>query len=63
MNTEILTDGIPLNEAKKALILIHGRGASAHDILSIAKHLKVDDFALMAPPLVSIVLSGYCIFT
>ncbi|MGE8339467.1 MAG: alpha/beta hydrolase [Flavobacterium sp.] len=49
MNTDILTDGIPLNEAKKALILIHGRGASAHDILSIAKHLKVDDFALVAP--------------
>jgi phospholipase/carboxylesterase len=49
MNLEIITDGIPLNNAKKALIMIHGRGAGAHDILSIAKHLKVDDFALVAP--------------
>lgn len=49
MNTEILTDGAPLNEAKKALIMIHGRGAGAHDILSIAKHLNVQDFALIAP--------------
>ncbi|TDX10512.1 alpha/beta hydrolase [Flavobacterium sp. S87F.05.LMB.W.Kidney.N] len=49
MNLEIITDGVPLNDAKKALILIHGRGAGAHDILSIAKHLKVSDFALVAP--------------
>ena len=49
MNIETLTDGVPLNEAKKALIMIHGRGAGAHDILSIAKHLKVDGFALVAP--------------
>ena len=49
MNTEIITDGVPLNEAKKALIMIHGRGAGAHDILSIAKHLQVEDFALVAP--------------
>ncbi|MCC9061564.1 alpha/beta hydrolase [Flavobacterium piscisymbiosum] len=49
MNIETITDGVPLNDAKKALIMIHGRGASAHDILSISKHLKVDDFALVAP--------------
>ncbi|MBF4519441.1 dienelactone hydrolase family protein [Flavobacterium sp. ANB] len=49
MNTQIITDGLSLNNAKKALIMIHGRGASAHDILSIARHLKVDDFALVAP--------------
>lgn len=49
MNLEIITDGIPLNEAKKALIMIHGRGAGAHDILSVAKHLKIKDFALVAP--------------
>ncbi|OMQ10592.1 alpha/beta hydrolase [[Flexibacter] sp. ATCC 35103] len=49
MNTEIITDGLSLNNAKKALIMIHGRGASAHDILSIARHLNVDDFALVAP--------------
>ena len=49
MNIETLTDGVLLNNAKKALIMIHGRGAGAHDILSIARHLKVDDFALVAP--------------
>jgi len=49
MNTEIIADGLSLNNAKKALIMIHGRGAQAHDILSIARHLMVDDFALVAP--------------
>ena len=49
MNIETLTDGVPLNDAKKALIMIHGRGAGAHDILSISKHLNVADFALIAP--------------
>jgi phospholipase/carboxylesterase len=49
MNLEIITDGVPLHNAKKALIMIHGRGAGAHDILSIARHLKVPDFALVAP--------------
>jgi phospholipase/carboxylesterase len=49
MNIEIITDGVPLDQAKKALIMIHGRGASAHDILSITKHLTVDNFALVAP--------------
>lgn len=49
MNIETITDGVPLNDAKKALIMIHGRGASAHDILSISKHLNVADFALIAP--------------
>lgn len=49
MNTEIITAGVPLAEAKKALIMIHGRGAGSHDILSIAKYLDVQDFALVAP--------------
>ncbi|KAF2517131.1 alpha/beta hydrolase [Flavobacterium foetidum] len=49
MNLDTLTAGINLNEAKKALIMIHGRGAEAHDILSIAKYLDVADFALVAP--------------
>lgn len=49
MNIDTITDGLPLNDAKKALIMIHGRGAGAHDILSISKHLNVADFALVAP--------------
>lgn len=49
MSLEIITNGLPLNEAKKALIMLHGRGAGAHDILSISRHLDVDHFALVAP--------------
>ena len=49
MNLENITAGIPLKEAKKALIMIHGRGASSQDILSLSRHLDVADFALIAP--------------
>jgi phospholipase/carboxylesterase len=45
----VVTAGTPLAEAKKALVMIHGRGASAQDILSLSKHLTVDGFALLAP--------------
>jgi len=43
------TAGRPLGTATKALILLHGRGGSAADILSLATHLRVADFALLAP--------------
>jgi phospholipase/carboxylesterase len=39
----------PLGTATKALIMLHGRGGSAPDILSLAAHLKVQGFALLAP--------------
>lgn len=45
----ILTAGNKLEDANKALIMIHGRGGSAEDILSLANHLHVNDFALLAP--------------
>jgi phospholipase/carboxylesterase len=45
----IVTAGKKLSEANKVLIMIHGRGGSAEDILSLASHLSVDDFALLAP--------------
>ena len=41
--------GKPLSEAKKALIMLHGRGAGAENILSMASHFDVKDFALLAP--------------
>ncbi len=41
--------GKPLQEADKALIMIHGRGADARDILGIASHLNVQEYALFAP--------------
>ncbi|PZF70752.1 alpha/beta hydrolase [Taibaiella soli] len=46
---KIVRAGQPLDNAKKALIMIHGRGANAEDILSIAPHLNVADYALLAP--------------
>src|SRR4051812_36815697 len=45
----IITAGKKLTEATKALIMVHGRGGSADDILSLAGHLNVSDFALLAP--------------
>lgn len=46
---KVITAGKKIEEAEKALILIHGRGASADDILTLASHLSVPDFALLAP--------------
>lgn len=45
----IIAAGKPINEATKALVMIHGRGGSAEDILTLAEHLPVKDFALLAP--------------
>jgi phospholipase/carboxylesterase len=41
--------GQPLAQAKRVLIMTHGRGASAQSILSLAAELDVEDFALVAP--------------
>lgn len=46
---KIVTAGKKLEEAKKVLVMIHGRGANANDILSLADYLHVKDIALLAP--------------
>lgn len=46
---KIIPAGNKITEAKRALIMIHGRGGSAEDILSLAGHLQVKEFALLAP--------------
>jgi len=46
---DIKTSGTPLNQAEKALVMIHGRGGSAEDILSLSQHLNVKDYAILAP--------------
>lgn len=46
---KILEKGKPLAQAKKALILIHGRGGSAHDIISLADEFCDDSFYIAAP--------------
>ncbi len=45
----LVTDGESLKKAQKVLIALHGRGGSAHDILSLGRYLKITDFALLAP--------------
>lgn len=44
--------GVPLDEASGAVILLHGRGATAAGILALAENLDVsaDDVAYLAPP-------------
>lgn len=46
---DIATAGKKLGEAQKALVLLHGRGARAQDILSLGRHLNVRNYALIAP--------------
>jgi phospholipase/carboxylesterase len=45
----ILRAGPPLDRAAGALILLHGRGGSAEDILTLGEVLADDRFALLAP--------------
>ncbi|RYC68266.1 alpha/beta hydrolase [Spirosoma sordidisoli] len=45
----IVTAGKPLEEASKVMIMVHGRGGSARDILSLSEYIKADDFAFVAP--------------
>ena len=45
----IVAAGKPLTSESKVLILLHGRGATAEDILSLSHYLNVKDFALLAP--------------
>jgi phospholipase/carboxylesterase len=46
---QLITAGKKLEDASKVLIMLHGRGGSAEDILSLAGHLDVVDFALVSP--------------
>ena len=46
---EVLAAGAPLARARAAAILVHGRGASAEDILTLADEFAQDDIAYLAP--------------
>ena len=45
----IITAGRELDKDSKVLIMLHGRGGSAEDILSLSSFLEVKDFTLLAP--------------
>lgn len=46
---KILEKGKPLTAAAKAMILLHGRGSNASDIISLANHFCDEDFYIAAP--------------
>jgi predicted esterase len=48
-NFKIYHAGVPLEQANKVLICVHGRGGSARDILGLAAELNLEGFALVAP--------------
>lgn len=45
----ITAAGVNLSDAEKAVIMVHGRGANAEDILQLASYLHVKGYALLAP--------------
>ena len=45
----VLHTGAPLAEAEGVVILLHGRGATAEDILSVADAMNADSLAYLAP--------------
>ncbi len=45
----VLVGGAPIEQARGALILTHGRGATAASILTLGTELGVDDLAWFAP--------------
>ena len=46
---KIFTAGKDLSPENKVLILLHGRGGSAEDIVSLAGYLNVSEFTVIAP--------------
>jgi predicted esterase len=45
----VLTAGVPIEHARAAAILVHGRGADARDILGLAPEIDPGDVAFAAP--------------
>lgn len=41
--------GAPLDQAKAAMLMVHGRGATAEDVLTLAHELHQPEFAYLAP--------------
>ena len=45
----VFATGARLEDAQAAMVMIHGRGASAQDILSLATEFELSGFAFLAP--------------
>ncbi|MGB5927903.1 MAG: phospholipase [Cyclobacteriaceae bacterium] len=48
-NEVVSTAGVPLKEARKVCIMVHGRGDSASQFIKMHKSMQVDDMAYVAP--------------
>src|SRR6266849_8843776 len=46
----LLVEGSPLESARAAMIMVHGRGATAQDILTLPADLHQPGFPYLAPP-------------
>ena len=46
---QLVEAGAGIKQADRALIMLHGRGATAQDILSLRSHLGVDKYYVVAP--------------
>lgn len=45
----VVHSGVPLGQAAGVLVLLHGRGASAHDILGLGQVIAPPGWAMLAP--------------
>ena len=45
----LISAGVPLARADKVVIMLHGRGATAADILALTDHIEQSDLAYVAP--------------
>lgn len=48
-NQPVRTTGAPLHQARAAMVMLHGRGATAESILTLSASLSAPDFAYLAP--------------
>ncbi|UOE47537.1 alpha/beta hydrolase [Mucilaginibacter sp. SMC90] len=46
---QVVSAGVPAEQAEKAIIMLHGRGASANSIISLKDHLELEGYAIYAP--------------
>jgi phospholipase/carboxylesterase len=48
-NARVFESGLPLSEGRFAIILLHGRGGSAQEVLHLGQALKLEDVTFLAP--------------
>ena len=48
-NKDVVSSGMQLQDAKRAIVMLHGRGATPESIISLKEHLYLIDTAILAP--------------